>query len=54
MAAAESGATVIEINPEPTPLTGSVSDYLIRGPAGPVLSRIVHEIKKIKKDDNPK
>ena len=54
MAAAESGATVIEINPEPTPLTGSVSDYLIRGPAGPILSRIVHEIKNIKKDEHPK
>jgi len=48
MAAAESGAKVIEINPEPTPLTGSVGDYLIQGPAGPILSRIVHEIEKMK------
>ncbi len=51
--ATESGATVIEINPEPTPLTGSVSNYLIRGPAGPVLSRIADEIEKIKKDEHP-
>jgi len=47
MTAAESGAKVIEINPDSTPLTNSVSDYLIRGPAGPILNRIVDEIEKI-------
>lgn len=49
VAAVASGAKVIEINPEPTGLTGSVSNYLIQGPAGPVLSRIVDEIEKMRK-----
>lgn len=39
--AKESGAVVIEINPDPTPLTGAVSDFLIRGGAGEVMNRIV-------------
>jgi NAD-dependent deacetylase len=39
--AKESGAIVIEINPEPTALTGSISDYLIRGKAGDVMNRII-------------
>ncbi len=34
------GARVIEINPEPTPLTGTVSDYLIPGPAGRVVDAL--------------
>lgn len=39
--AKESGARVVEINPEPTPLTGRVSDYLIQGGAGEVLDAIL-------------
>ncbi len=39
--AKESGAIVIEINPEPTALTGRISNYLIRGRAGEVMNRIV-------------
>jgi NAD-dependent deacetylase len=39
--ARESGARVVEINPEPTPLTRSISDYLIQGEAGEVLDAIV-------------
>jgi NAD-dependent deacetylase len=39
--AKQSGAVVIEINPEPTPLTGVISNYLIRGKAGEVLNRII-------------
>jgi len=42
--AKEGGATVIEINPEPTPLTSSVSDFLIAGSAGPVLSSVLETI----------
>jgi NAD-dependent deacetylase len=38
-AAAESGATVIEINPDPTPLTPH-ADILLRGKAGEILSRL--------------
>jgi NAD-dependent deacetylase len=34
------GAKIIEINPEPTPLTHRTSHYLIQGKAGKILSRI--------------
>jgi len=39
--AKESGAKVIEINPERTPLTGDISDYLITGTASEVMNRIM-------------
>jgi len=39
--ARESGARVVEINPEPTPLTRHISNYLIQGGAGEVLDQIV-------------
>jgi NAD-dependent deacetylase len=39
---------VIEINWEPTPLTGKVSDFLIQGKAGEVLFRIEQKIREIK------
>ncbi|MCD6273010.1 MAG: NAD-dependent deacylase [Deltaproteobacteria bacterium] len=39
--AKENGAKVIEINPERTPLTGRVSDYLVRGKAGDVVTDIL-------------
>jgi len=45
----QSGARVIEINTEPTPLTHSVSDYLIAGRAGEVLYRIVTEVERKKR-----
>lgn len=44
--AKEEGAKVIEINMEPTPLTGQVSDYLISGSAGKILPAIVEEVKR--------
>jgi NAD-dependent deacetylase len=44
--AKQNGATVIEINMEPTPLTGLVSDYLIQGSAGQILPKIVGEVKR--------
>jgi NAD-dependent deacetylase len=43
----ESGARVIEINPEPSALTGSVSDYLVAGKAGEVTSRIVAKLEQL-------
>ena len=43
--ARQSGAVVIEINPEPTPLTGVISNYLIRGKAGDVMNRIVSALE---------
>jgi NAD-dependent deacetylase len=45
-AAKQSGAKIVEINMEPTPLTGHVSDYLIQGSAGTILPRIVEEVKE--------
>lgn len=39
--AKQAGAVVIEINPEPSPLTGAISDFLIQGKAGEVMNRIV-------------
>ncbi len=40
-----SGAVVIEINLEPTPLTGHVADYSILGRAGETMNKIVAAIK---------
>ena len=45
--AKESGAKIIEINPESTPLTGEISDYLIKGPAGEVIKGITAQIEKM-------
>ena len=44
--AKQSGATVVEINMEPTPLTGYISDYLIQGAAGAILPKVVEEVRK--------
>jgi NAD-dependent deacetylase len=38
---------IIEINAEPTPLTGRISDYLIQGKTGEILPQIVEKIKRI-------
>lgn len=46
--AKQKGATVIEINMEPTPLTHQISDYLIQGPAGKILPEIVQEVKRLR------
>ncbi len=45
--AKESGAKIIEINPERTPLTDDISDYLIRGTAGGVMNRILAQMEKM-------
>lgn len=44
--ARSAGATVIEINPEPTPLTGDISDYILTGPAGAVMDRLVAAVER--------
>ncbi|MBW2251238.1 MAG: hypothetical protein JRF60_11575 [Deltaproteobacteria bacterium] len=43
----QSGAKVIEINPEKTPLTGNISDYLIMGKAGLVMKQIIEELERL-------
>ena len=42
--AKQHGARVIEINPEPTPLTDSISDHTLMGPAGEMVSRLVQAV----------
>jgi NAD-dependent deacetylase len=44
--AKQTGAKIIEINPQETPLTVEVSDYLIKGRAGEVMNRIMQELKQ--------
>ena len=46
ISAKENGATIIEINKESTPITDEISDYLICGSAGEIISAIVEEVKK--------
>jgi NAD-dependent deacetylase len=43
--AQKSGAVIIEINPEPTPLTERTSDYFLRGKAGQMMNAIVEAIR---------
>ena len=43
----ESGAKVIEINPDTTPLTGTISDYIIQGKAGEVTREIVTAVEQL-------
>ena len=45
--AKENGAKIVEINPERTPLTVDISDYLIMGEAGKVMNQILDGIEKI-------
>ena len=45
--AKQSGATVIEINPEPTPLTGTTSTLLVQGKAGKAMREITAEVERI-------
>jgi NAD-dependent deacetylase len=42
------GAIIIEINPEKTALTHSVSDYIIRGKAGEVMNGILSALNHIR------
>jgi NAD-dependent deacetylase len=44
--AKQSGARIVEINPERTPLTGDISSYLIKGKAGTVMNRIMAVMEK--------
>lgn len=41
--AQQCGAVVVEINPQPTPLTG-VADYSLRGPAGEILPQLLKAV----------
>lgn len=43
----QSGARVIEINPEPTFLTNGISDYLIKGKAGEVTDLLIEKLEQL-------
>jgi len=43
--AKRSGATIIEINPERTPLTKNISDWIIIGQAGRIMNNIIAELE---------
>lgn len=45
--ARKAGARVIEVNPEQTPFTELISDYLLAGKAGEILPRVVAEVRRI-------
>lgn len=45
--AKQSGATVIEINPEPTPLTDTTSTIRVPGKAGSAMRKIIAEVERL-------
>ncbi len=45
--AKENGAKIIEINLDETPLTGHISDYLVKGKAGQVMNAILAEMESL-------
>ena len=45
--AKQNGAKIIEINTERTPLTGQISDYLVKGRGGEVMNGILAELENI-------
>jgi len=45
--ARDHGAKVVEINLEETPLTGAISDYLIKGAAGEILPEVVARLQDL-------
>jgi NAD-dependent deacetylase len=47
--AKHNGAFIIEINPEPTPLTHRIADVTLLGPAGEMMNRIVEKASAIRK-----
>ncbi len=46
--AKRAGAKVVELNISETPFTGYVSDYIIKGPAGEVLEKLLNKTAELK------
>jgi NAD-dependent deacetylase len=44
--ASQAGALVVEVNPEPTPLTDVVTDVFLEGPSGEVLPRVLEAVER--------
>jgi NAD-dependent deacetylase len=51
--ARQAGAVVIEINPEPTPLTGHTSHFLVQGKAGQVIKAVTAEVERLLEEKRP-
>ncbi len=49
--AKRSGATIVEINAEPTPLSGRISDVSLIGKAGATMRELVAAVKKIRTEN---
>ncbi len=49
--ARDHGAKVVEVNPEETPLTGNVSDYILQEPAGEVLPKVVARVRELSRGE---
>jgi len=45
--AKDNGAKIVEINPEPTPLTGEIADLTIHEKAGTAIPLLINELEKI-------
>ena len=52
MVAKRGGAYVVEINPEPTPLTGSCDEFL-KGPSGVILPALCERLGVIRSTSKP-
>ncbi len=50
--AKRAGAKIIEINPEPTPLTGNIGDHILKGKAGETMNRLVAAVERIRKQSS--
>ncbi len=50
--AKEHSARVVEINLEETSLTGTIADYLIKGPAGQILPQVVSTLKTLRNGES--
>ncbi len=49
--AKKAGASIIEINVEPTLLTSSVTDIFLQGRAGEIMAKLVHEVENIMRQE---
>ena len=51
--AKSSGACLVEVNPNPTPLSEGIADFSLRGMAGEILPKLVEKIEIILRDGDP-
>jgi len=51
--AKHSGAFIIEVNPEPTPLTHRISDVTLLGSAGEVMEQMASMVQRLRSNRQP-